>query len=456
MQRFDYLFDLFQNAGKVLYLVGGCVRDLLMGKPPKDFDFTTDALPDETRQILRSAKLRAVPVGEAFGTIASSFAGRDIEITTFRVKESYTKGSRHPTVIFGKDLMQDLSRRDLTINAMAFDRHGVIHDPFGGKADLEAGILRAPGGGFEKTQEIFGDDPLRILRVARFMARYGFDTDEATDAAAKAKAAALLSVSRERWQMETLQILQGARIEKAFSWLESVGVLAVYLPEVLNLGPQMLSLTLAVVAGIPAHEPLWRWAGLLHALGPEAAESVCVRLKFSNQHRDLVRSYVERVTVFDPDPDPSHASHASDPAHGMPTRAFCRRLMVELRENLAGFLALVDARAQAHGGALNVRVQASLYVMREHAQALLADFGDWDGLTPTLPTGLGLALIDQAGYPRSPDLRKVMDWLREQVLLERLPNPPTEAHCIQAALYKRQHLSEDPTKDQDLPAGWDA
>ena len=176
---------------------------------------------------------------------------------------------------------------------------------------------------------------------------------------------------------------------------------------------------------------------MLHALGVEAADGVGVRLKFSNQHRELVGSYVERVGVFD--------------LGVMPSRVFCRRLMVELRENLPGFLALVDARAQAHGGALNVRVQASLYVLREHAQALLADFGDWDGLTPTLPTGLGLALIDQAGYPRSPDLRKVMDWLREQVLLERLPNPPTEAQCVQAALYKRQHLSGD----QDLPAGWD-
>jgi hypothetical protein len=461
--QFRYLFELFARADRALFLVGGCVRDMRMGKPPKDYDFTTDALPDETRAILRGAKLRAIAVGEAFGTIATSFAGHDVEITTFRVKESYTKGSRHPSVVFGKDLAQDLSRRDLTINAMAMDSAGEVHDPFGGDADLRAGILRAPGGGLAKTQEIFSDDPLRILRVARFIARFGFSPDADTTAAAAAQHATILDVSRERWQMETLQILRGGRVAPALHWLLQVGVLADYLPEVAALAAQPSALTahggashggpspagerpsrlddaLAVVELLPQADPLCRLAGLLCGLDPHppaaaaAADAILAGLRFSNSDRALLTTLI---------------THRDALCAATPARADVRRLLIEVGDAAPALLALTGALAAARGGEVNVLAQHNLSCFAQHRDALLRDLGHPDLLTPKLPTGLGALLnAPPLNLPRGPLLRRVMDWLRDEVLFERLPNPPSAEACVAAA---PAYFRGSP---DDLPQGW--
>ena len=161
--------ERFAAAGHRLYLVGGLVRDSLMGlAPTTDHDLTTDATPDQVRRLMEGVADAVWLQGERFGTVGIRVGDLIMEITTHRA-ESYVGDSRKPVVRFSTDLHEDLGRRDFTVNAMAVDVvDGKLHDPFDGRADLAAGILRTP----LSPEESFGDDPLRMLRAARFHARY--------------------------------------------------------------------------------------------------------------------------------------------------------------------------------------------------------------------------------------------------------------------------------------------
>lgn len=206
--------DRFQQAGHQLHLVGGIVRDHLAATsaatPSRevespDIDLTTDARPEVTRQLLRPLAEAIWAQGERFGTIGATVGGHDLEITTYR-SESYVGDSRKPTVTFGDDLETDLSRRDFTINAMAVDVFtGVLVDPYNGLADLRAGLLRTP-----LDPEIsFADDPLRILRAARFSARFNLEVaPELSEAARRlAHRLAIVSAERKRDELERLLLL---------------------------------------------------------------------------------------------------------------------------------------------------------------------------------------------------------------------------------------------------------
>src|SRR5229473_5363174 len=178
----DIIFTLaeaFLAQHKQLYIVGGTVRDVLLHRgESNDSDLATDARPDEIKQIVAPTHPNAIVlVGERFGTVRLHYGSDIVEITTFR-SERYNPESRKPEVCFGDDLIEDLHRRDFTINAMA--RHlltGQIIDPFGGKEDLEAGLLRAVGGEPEKR---FSEDPLRLMRAVRFAAQLDFEIERGT------------------------------------------------------------------------------------------------------------------------------------------------------------------------------------------------------------------------------------------------------------------------------------
>ncbi|MFW5968725.1 MAG: CCA tRNA nucleotidyltransferase, partial [Persicimonas sp.] len=186
------LFDTFEKAGRDLYLVGGAVRDWALGEPVEnldDLDFCTDARPEETARILRDGNFHVYELGAEFGTVGAVVHGpegegypKDCQITTYRSEEYYRRGSRHPSVEFGDTIEQDLGRRDFSINSMALDGRGELVDPYDGRSDLEDGILRVIGDPLETLAE----DPLRILRVGRFMSKLGFEpTDELREAAAE-------------------------------------------------------------------------------------------------------------------------------------------------------------------------------------------------------------------------------------------------------------------------------
>ncbi len=263
-ERYRPLFSAFAAGGFELFLVGGCVRDVVMDNDDAgDVDFATNARPGEIKAVLREAGFKVFAFGERFGTVATIVDGVNAEITTYRVAEQYAAGSRHPDVEFGDDLVADLSRRDLSINAMAMEADGQIVDPFDGRRAIGAGVLEVPGGGYETTISILRDDPLRLLRIARFAARFGYRPTADATAAARETAVELQSISRERWKMEMDKLLVAPDVGDGLAWLTEVGALAVILPETAALGrldPQRG--VCARIAGTPANVGV-RWAVLL-------------------------------------------------------------------------------------------------------------------------------------------------------------------------------------------------
>lgn len=204
------LCGTLRAAGYEAYPVGGCVRDLLLGRVPGDWDVTTSALPEAVGALFP----RTIPTGVKHGTVTVLMGEEHIEVTTFRAESGYADG-RHPeNVTFGVGLTEDLSRRDFTINAMALGAGGEIIDPYGGQADLKAGILRCVGDPGRR----FGEDALRMFRAVRFSAQLGFALEADTAAAIRTNAHRAAALSGERIKAELEKILlspnprQGAEI----------------------------------------------------------------------------------------------------------------------------------------------------------------------------------------------------------------------------------------------------
>ncbi|WP_308564255.1 tRNA nucleotidyltransferase [uncultured Faecalibacterium sp.] len=274
------LLDTLHAAGYAAYAVGGCVRDSLLGRTAHDWDLCTSALPQQVMELFGAEQ--CIPTGLQHGTVTIKYGGRLYETTTFRTEGSYTDG-RHPDAVqFVPDVREDLARRDFTINAMAYNEAEGLVDPFGGQKDLQNGLLRAVG----EPQQRFTEDALRILRLYRFAARFGFALDAATARAARQLAPHLDCISAERIQEELAKLLTapqpGAYLEPA--------VLAVVLPE---LTPAALDAAKPVVDACPAGEknlPV-RWAALLGALGEADTRRVLKRLRCSN-------ACIEETTVL--------------------------------------------------------------------------------------------------------------------------------------------------------------
>ena len=189
-----YILNILRAAGYEAYAVGGCVRDCLLGKLPKDWDVTTSALPEDVKRLFP----RTVDTGIKHGTVTVMVKSEGYEVTTYRVDGEYTDG-RHPeSVSFTACLDEDLKRRDFTINALVYNEATGVTDLFGGTKDLENGIIRCVG----VAEERFGEDALRILRAVRFSAQLGFDIEKDTYTAAVKLGKNLAKVSAERIKAE--------------------------------------------------------------------------------------------------------------------------------------------------------------------------------------------------------------------------------------------------------------
>ncbi len=222
-EKVEYILGQLQAAGFEAYAVGGCVRDTLLSKEPKDWDITTSAEPEETKALFR----RTVDTGIKHGTITVMLGDEGFEVTTYRLDGEY-EDSRHPkTVTFTKCLSEDLLRRDFTINAMAYNPKDGLVDLFDGQKDLQNKLIRCVGNPYER----FSEDALRILRSFRFSARLGFEIEPETEKAAKELAHTLTKISAERIREELSKLLISPRPEK-FSKLEKMGILKVILPEI--------------------------------------------------------------------------------------------------------------------------------------------------------------------------------------------------------------------------------
>ncbi len=308
------MLEILQSAGFQAFLVGGCVRDAVLGIAPHDFDITTDARPEQIIALFGQA--HCTEYGRAFGTVGVKYGGSFAEITTFRTEADYTD-SRHPgTVTFAQDLLEDLSRRDFTCNAMAYAPDTGLVDPFGGKADLEHGVLRCVG----VPQQRFREDALRILRGMRFCARFGMTPDPLTDAAMRAGAFRLQQISAERVFSELQGILMGEQVTRVL--LSYPQVLAVRIPEIMpciafSQHSRHHDFTvwahIARAVGAAPQDPVVRMAMLLHDIGKpscftmdekgghfkgHAAESakiadrILLRLRCDNAQRKLVTKLV--------------------------------------------------------------------------------------------------------------------------------------------------------------------
>jgi len=350
-------------VGEEAALVGGCVRDLVLGAQPVDWDVATSAAPEAVARQFPGATWE-----NPFGTVVVRDAGEGpgIEVTTYRVETGYRDRRRPDQVRWGRSLADDLARRDFTINAMAWlpddlaAGSGRLVDPFDGAADLDARLLRAVG----DPDARFGEDALRLVRAVRFASRFEMRIDPATEAAIRRHASAAAGLSGERVRDELLRIMAGAPpSSRAFELMERLGLLDVLLPELAalrgipqakRLAGDALDHSLRAADALPADDPVLRLAGLLHDLGKATtladghfihhekagerlAEGVLLRLRSP-------RAEISRITrlvhhhMFAYDADWTDAA----------VRRFVRRVGPDLLPDLFALRAADDVASGAH------------------------------------------------------------------------------------------------------------
>ena len=290
-----YIIEKLNSAGYSAYAVGGCVRDTLLGILPHDWDITTSALPEAVLEVFKDA--HTIPTGLKHGTITVMMHHEPYEITTFRIDGAYSD-SRHPeSVTFSDRISDDLSRRDFTINALAWNRHSGVVDCFSGIEDLKKGVIRAVGD--PKTR--FEEDALRILRGYRFAAQLGFSIEEETRNALRSEAYRLKNISRERISSEFCRLVAAKGALSVLKMLESDGIF----PYILDGAAYQLPdpSVLDRIEEVPAAAED-RIAFLIRGYAPEAIAGWLHGLRLSNrQHKDI-------VTLTDPD---GYASAAATP-----------------------------------------------------------------------------------------------------------------------------------------------
>lgn len=419
------LADTFREHGKQLFLVGGAVRDRLLGRESYDLDMATDAVPGEVKRLALAAKPRSIyTVGEKFGTVGLVFDGRAVEITTFR-SEEYVPRSRKPMVTFGTSLRGDLSRRDFTINAIAYDViNGQLIDPFGGLRDLKAGLIRAVGDPFQR----FDEDPLRLLRAVRFAAQLNFTIERRTAEAITACKDRLRTVSQERIADEMNKMLLSPHPALGVKLMVKLSLAEVVLPELMPMvgldqgdhqHKDVLEHTLGVLENTPPDLEL-RWTALLHDIGKPAtktvrdgkihfygheivgadmARDILTRLKMDNRTINKVTKLVRmhmRCNLYEPDW----------------TDGAVRRLIREAGDEFDELLALSRADITSHRPQ---RIEAALSrvdEIEERAERLI----EQENVRQLASPLDGHELMAIFGRPPGPWIREVKEFLLAKVL----------------------------------------
>ena len=388
-------------AGHAALLAGGCVRDLLRGSPPKDYDVATDATPDRVCQLFRATR----KVGVQFGVVLVRKRRRWIEVATFRSDGPYLDG-RHPARVTFSDARQDALRRDFTVNGMFLDPlKGLVIDYVDGRADLEAELIRCIG----EPSERFEEDHLRLLRAVRFAARLRFDVEPATFAATQANAPKLLKVAAERVREELEKMLTHPARRQAFKLMEQAGLLP-YLWEGAAWQPEQLAAARSLLERLPAEAPFeLAFAALVADRRPQEIHTICRALACSNDQREATVWLVRHQADLDqPDAIPL-AGLKRLMAHGSFTAL---RTLAEAR-----YQVLPDGRER--GAALERRLAA---IAPEAVQP------------PPLVTGDDLA---QRGVEPGPIYKEILDELYTRQLDETVRTHPAALHVLKALLRAR-------------------
>ncbi len=415
--------DRLRAARRRSWIVGGCVRDLLLGKKPADWDVCTDATPKE----LLSLFPRAVPTGIEHGTITVVVDHQHYEVTTLRGETTYTDGRRPDAVRFVADIDQDLARRDFTINAMALDpADGKIIDPFRGQADLVRRVLRAVG----VAKERFSEDGLRVLRAARFAATLEFTLDQATHDAIGSTLDTYRKVSQERVRDEWIKAMKARRPSIAFDVMRETGILGVTCPELLEgVGTDqnrwhaydVWRHAMECMDACPG-DPILRIAALFHdvgkprsrafsdktldftfyeheRIGAELVSPICTRLRFSNDERERITHLVRHHII--------HYEAWSDTA----VRRWIRRVGKARLEDLFG---LNEADARAKGRDFEGDL-ASLAALKAHVERVLSQGA---ALSTRELAINGHDLMKELGLPPGRKIGQVLESLLELVLVD--------------------------------------
>ena len=434
----EKLFDLFRENGEELYLVGGYVRDHLLGREAGDYDFATSARPGRTMEILESGGFNAIPIGAAFGTVAAQHekGSTEVQITTYRCSESYKKGSRHPDVVFGRNLEEDLQRRDFTVNAMAMDEKGEVIDPLGGRTDLKKGIIRTP----LNPEVTFREDPLRMLRAFRFACRLGFTIDAETLEAIGKQHIAIMDISRERWKLEMDSILttgDGEGISRVLQLMKDTGILEDVIPAFKMMFRQdglpqgkahygdIWEHTLDTVRNLKGCGTCERWAALLHDIGKpsERTESEDGRIHFYGHEKSGSEFAAEIVQSFRFSKREKKCVSFLVKNHMRPVlysdewsdRAV-RKLAWESGEYLDKLLDLASADIAAHSKSYAAEGAARIASLRQRLLTLVPQ-----PHRRVLPRDLGVMLKKRAGTDMPAEIGIILENLEELVLQGILP-----------------------------------
>ncbi len=412
------------DRGHGAWVVGGCVRDLLLGKEVNDWDIATTALP---RQVKKCFK-RVIPTGIDHGTVTVLFKGQAYEVTTLRGEGAYTDGRRPDSVHFVEDIEHDLARRDFTVNAIAFDPvDGHVADPFDGCADLESKIIRAVGDPVER----FGEDGLRILRGARFVATLDFELEEATEAAFEGALGVYAKVSHERVRDEWMKAMKARAPSRAFEVMRRTGILGVTCPELTDQrgctqnkwhAYDVWDHTMAVLDASGGGE-VERIAALLHdvakprtrefsektndytfyhheTVGADMADRWLRDFRFSNSERERVVHLVRHHLIC-------YSSEWSDAA----VRRFIKRVGAE---GIAPLLRLGRADALGKGRP----VEAELATLDELSRRVEASLAEGSAFSVKDLAVSGKDVLDRLEGERGPVIGRVLRHLLERVLDE--------------------------------------
>ena len=377
--------DRFLANGFRLYLVGGVVRDRLLGvDSTPDLDLTTDAPPERIRELIDGVADAVWLQGERFGTVGIRLGDLTMEITTHRA-EAYMGDSRKPVVRFSTDLYEDLARRDFTVNAIAVEvAERSLHDPHDGRADLRRGILRTP----LSPEESFSEDPLRMLRAARFVARYGLVPAEGLVGAARSLVGRMAIVSAERIRDEFFRLLEVEDPSIGVHLLEEIGLLDGLLPEVAALDAGVRNRALEAVA-TATDDPVLRLAVLAQSVGGMASRLVDLRLSGTEARRSVALvDGADRI--------------AEGSADGSWSDEEVRRLAVAVGPSLDPVLDFV--------GLVGVET-GDLVAVAER----LGSVGEFDDLGPTLDGDAVMVLLDLSA---GPEVGEALSWLVDLRLRE--------------------------------------